>query len=661
MRQGSFAYVPAIDGLRALAVLAVIVFHVDAWHILPGGFTGVDMFFVISGYVISQSLSGRGSLTFPAYLADFYRRRFLRILPALLIVLLASFLLSAMFVPQVWRSELNARTGLSAFFGLSNFTLAWNTDTYFSPAAGLNPYLHTWSLAVEEQFYLVFPALYFLWLRYKERAPLIWAVLPVLALASLGISVLKSNSEPLSAFYLLPSRFWELAVGAMLFQLIQTGRHWPRSAIGMRLMLALGLVLLAIGFVFANRQQFPMPWALSTVTGTLLLIAAIVQTTDAPPLLVRMLQSSPATYIGRLSYSLYLWHWPVAVFLRWTTGLEYLAIQLVYPILVFTLAAASYHWIETPIRDGRSAVQRHAWSTIAPGLAVICLFWLSARWISANSESLSLSQTRDAYTWYSRKYAVRKPAETIKDARLHDRRLFVIGDSHTAAYRAMLSIASQRLGVEVVEHEHGGCGVVTLIGPDPADCAEDQDAALREVEARAKPGDIVFLASLRMPELAGRDGSLDEDTMFEEARSELTPVQIEDARASAEAVLTRLEAAQVHILIDAPKPVLKAPPYRCSDWFNRMNPICKPGLMVERYRLEQLRAPQMALLKTLEHQHPDLHVWDPLPLLCPGTICSAFDHGKPLYLDDNHLSGYGNRVLAPSFMQAVLAIWTPPA
>ena len=659
MRPGAFAYIPAIDGLRAIAVLVVIVFHIDAWHSLAGGFTGVDMFFVISGYVISQSLATRGSLSFPAYLVDFYRRRFLRILPALLVVLLACFLLSAMFVPLIWRSELNAHTGLAAFFGLSNFTLAWNTDTYFSPEAGLNPYLHTWSLAVEEQFYLIFPALYFLWLRYQQRVVLVRALLPALALLSFGISVLQSRSEPLSAFYLLPSRFWELAAGAMLFQLIQTRQRWPRSAIGMRLILALGLILLAFGFLLADRQQFPIPWALSTVAGTVLLIAAIVQTTNAPPLLVRMLQSSPMTYIGRLSYSLYLWHWPIAVFLRWTTGLEFLAVKLVYPILVFAFAAASYHWIEIPIRSSHSILQRHAWVTITSGLAATCLLWLSARWIADNPDALTLSQTRDVYTWYSRKYPLQEPVAPFKDVRLQDRRLFVIGDSHTAAYRTMLSIVSHRLGVEVVEHTHGGCGVVNLMGPDRADCAADQDEALREVENRAKPGDIVFLASLRMPELVRRDGSLGEDAMFEEARSELTPVQMEGARVSAEAVLARLEAIHVHILIDAPKPVLKAPPYRCSDWFNRMNPVCKPGLTVERYRLEQLRAPQMALLETLQRKHPDLHVWDPLPLLCPGSTCSAFDHGQPLFLDDNHLSGYGNRVLAPSFTQAVLAIWAP--
>ena len=154
------AYIAGIDGLRAIAVLAVIVFHLGYLNVLPGGFVGVDMFFVISGYVISQSLSERSSDGLGACLADFYRRRCVRILPAMLCVLLVSFVLSALFMPQFWLSDHFNRTGLAAFAGLSNVVLAQHTQTYFPPGSDLNPFLHTWSLGVEEQFYLVFPGLF---------------------------------------------------------------------------------------------------------------------------------------------------------------------------------------------------------------------------------------------------------------------------------------------------------------------------------------------------------------------------------------------------------------------------------------------------------------------------------------------------------------------
>ncbi|MGB9100510.1 MAG: acyltransferase, partial [Stenotrophomonas indicatrix] len=172
---------PAIDGLRALAVLAVIVFHTNAtW--LPGGFTGVDLFFVVSGFVISQSLASRANLSLGTLLLDFYRRRVLRLLPALLVMLMATFVLSALFIPRAWRNEQFDQTGWAALVGFSNVVLAGQQDDYFSPGAELNPFLHTWTLGVEEQFYLVFPLLFFVWLRGRDRWPWSRALLPLAAL-----------------------------------------------------------------------------------------------------------------------------------------------------------------------------------------------------------------------------------------------------------------------------------------------------------------------------------------------------------------------------------------------------------------------------------------------------------------------------------------------
>jgi peptidoglycan/LPS O-acetylase OafA/YrhL len=659
MQNATRAYFPAIDGLRALAVLSVIIFHADFFDILPGGYTGVDMFFVISGFVISQSLSEQGNLRLTAFLSDFYRRRLLRILPALVVVLIVSFVVSAMFMPKFWLSELISSTGLLAFFGLSNFVLAWNTDTYFSPTGELNPYLHTWSLAIEEQFYLIFPALFYAWLRYRHRSPTARAMLPLLAIASLTVSALQTSAHPASAYYLLPGRFWELAAGALLFQLISTGRlPAPLKARG-PLLLPIGLALVMVGALFAARHQFPFPWALVTVLGTSLMITAVVLPSDGPtPMLQRLLQCSPLSYIGRLSYSLYLWHWPVLVFLRWTTGLELLAVQLLYPFVVLALAAASYHWIETPFRTTRSLGRRRPSTIAMASIAVLCTLWMCAQWVSDNTERLSLSKTSNAYEWYAYRHYPRENFTTIDEPALDARQLFVIGDSHAAAYRTMLNMVRLQLGITVLEYETGGCGVVRLTGPDPASCRERQNANIREIEAQARPGDIVFLASLRMPELHGRDWTRSEDTVLEEVLSELTQENLGDAKASAKTILARLEAKQVHILIDAPKPLFKAHPNRCSDWFNKMNPICTPGLTMAREQLERLRAPQMQLLSSLQREHPNLAVWDPFPTLCPGDICSAYDsHGAPLFFDSNHLSGHANRVLTPSFSAALLAIW----
>jgi len=654
-------YLPGIDGLRAIAVLAVLIYHADYLPWLPGGFTGVDMFFVISGFVISQSLTERTTTGFADYLLTFYRRRVLRLLPALLVVLAVTFLLSAMLLPQVWLSEQNNRTGMAAFLGLSNFVLAFNSDTYFSPSVDLNPYLHTWSLGVEEQFYLLFPCIWYLWLRHRQRVPAMWLLLPVLTISSLVISALQTGRDPLAAFYLLPSRFWELAAGALLYQLLRC-RPLPTVSSGaLSVLMIAGLGLLLAGFLRADTAHFPLPWALATVAGTLLMITALVlHRAGSLPLPHRLLQSSPARYLGRLSYSLYLWHWPVAVLIRWTCGFELLAVQLAYPLVVLTLAAASHRWIENPIRAGRSPLQLRSWVTAGVAVTTVAVAMMGARWVSENPDRVSLSRTADTYNWMAYRHAPPASAQPIHAPHLQGRQLFVLGDSHTAAYRTLLRQVSVQLGVNVIEHERGGCGVVRLIDADPPECAESRETALKAIEATARPGDMVLLASLRMPELSGRDWSSDPAQTWAAVFATLDPPKRAAAMASAHAVLARLQKAGLQVVIDAPKPILMAPANRCSDWFNRMNPICAPGLSVPRTQLQALRTGQLAQLTELRQDYPMLTVWDPFPLLCPGETCSAFDaEGLPLYFDADHLSGHGNRVLAGDFIQLLLRVWAP--
>ncbi|MFP3515566.1 acyltransferase family protein [Pseudomonas sp. SIMBA_077] len=662
MRKPSLAYIPAIDGLRAMAVLAVIIFHVDFLDFLPGGFTGVDLFFVISGYVISQSLSLRSDTRLVPFLMDFYRRRLLRILPALLVVLLISFLFCALFMPQFWLSEQINNSGLAAFFGVSNIVLASSTDTYFSPSNDLNPYLHTWSLGVEEQFYLIFPALYFVWLRYKEQITLVWMVLPLMAVASIGVSAYQTQTDQLAAFYLLTGRFWELAAGALLFHVMGPKRGLLRSKTMATALLGGGFGLLLTGFLCAGDNGFPFPWAMITVGGAGLIIASVVLPARGHnSAWQRLLQNSLLIYIGRLSYSLYLWHWPVLVMLRWTVGTELFAVQVLYPIVVWGLAAATYRFIETPLRSGQAFWQKQAWATVMVSFVAVGSVGGASYWVSQNNEHLSLSQTRDTYNWYAYRHYPREPIDKTNDQRLLERQLFVVGDSHAAAYRTLLKLVSLRLGIKVIEYEQGGCGVVTLMEADPTRCLARREADFNDIAARAKPGDIVFLASLRMPELQGRGRAHWNDEATDKVLSEQTLDRSVGARRSAEAVLSSLQVAGLNVLIDAPKPLFRASASRCSDWFNHMNPVCTAGLTINRDVLVRLRAPQMRLLEALQREYANLHVWDPFPLLCPGPVCSAYDADQlPLFFDSNHLSGHGNRVLEVSFINELLKIWNTP-
>ncbi|MBN1126240.1 MAG: acyltransferase [Sedimentisphaerales bacterium] len=660
-RSVSSGYVPGIDGLRAIAVSAVILYHMDVLSFPKGGFTGVDIFFVISGYVISKSLYNKSSLRFPAYLSEFYKRRILRIIPALIVCLLFTILASTLFIPSSWLSRTISKTGISAFLGYSNFALVWYNDGYFSPRVDYNPFLHTWSLAVEEQFYLLFPLIYYIWLKLRKNKSIAGyasnALLAVLGMASLIYACFATKANPDRAFYLLPARFWELAAGALLFKLHSNNGFLPKSKHFSSFLLSCGIAVIGAGFVLADQNAFPFPWALVPVTGTVLLTSGVVSAGDKPSRFQRFLSASIMTYIGKISYSLYLWHWPVSALLRWTIGFNTLSSALVYLVVMFVLAATSFHCIETPIRTSQYLRSRKNWQIILGGITVVLLAFFAARFIVNAKPKISLSVTKDEYIWYSRRYRADRPKQPITvDPNIAGRQLFAVGDSHTAAYRTMLQIVSGRLGFEVHEYEEGGCAVGGLLKPmsEIKEGSSFYEYALNDVKKLAKPGDILFLASLRMPELT--------DRVEQEVLAECNSLEAVKCRQLAleetSQLIEEFKALGVHVLIDAPKPILKAPPFRCSDWFNRMNPICAPGLTIERDFLLQLRQPVMDSLRILQQRHQNLYIWDPLLVLCDKEVFSAFDDdGKPIFMDGDHLSAHGNRLLAPSFEEMVLTIW----
>lgn len=332
-------YSPEIDGLRAVAILPVLLFHVGAaW--IPGGFTGVDVFFVISGFLIT-SIIVREAETNSFSLADFYKRRALRILPALSVVLIASILGSQAFLyVDQFEDFGEALTHTSIFAANIHF---WSSTGYFDPAAEESPLLHMWSLAVEEQFYVIFPLLVMALARFGRKA--LFAAVALFAAGSLAVSIGTAHSHPYAGFYLLPSRFWEMAAGAML-------AIAAPSAIqnkNIRLIPAL-LGLWAISFgMFALTPDVPFPgWAaIFPVLGASLLIAF------APGTVVgRILATRPMVWIGKISFSLYLWHWPLIVFYRAEFGHDLDMIDAALIIAAsFAAAGVTYFFVETPFRS----------------------------------------------------------------------------------------------------------------------------------------------------------------------------------------------------------------------------------------------------------------------------------------------------------------------
>lgn len=336
-------YRPEVDGLRAIAVIPVVLFHLGAsW--IPGGFVGVDVFFVISGYLITSIIlkeQAAGTFTFK----DFWMRRVRRILPALLTMLLATSVASyfIMFGPA-WKGI--GQQVFSAIFLYANVEMWQLSGNYWGPAAENAPLLHTWSLSVEEQFYLFYPLFLLVLLKFVPKR--VFTIVLVGSALSFLVGVYGTIHSPSAAFYLLPTRAWELAAGCLLAIFERSRGPAPKGNISRTLAFA-GLLLIGAGYyLIKGAEGFPGFWALMPVIGSVLVIRF---SGGEKCLAGRLLSWSPVVYVGKCSYSLYLWHWPVIVLAA--------ALQLKYPntmnlggviVLITILTLVSYHFIEKPTR-----------------------------------------------------------------------------------------------------------------------------------------------------------------------------------------------------------------------------------------------------------------------------------------------------------------------
>ncbi|MDX1269045.1 MAG: acyltransferase, partial [Oceanisphaera sp.] len=335
------SYRPDIDGLRAIAVLAVVVFN-GFPVLLPGGFVGVDVFFVISGFLISRIIFEKleqGNFSF----SGFYAARVRRIFPALLVVLAVCLVMGWLALLPDEFSQLGQHVLASAAF-VQNVVL-WQEAGYFDVATELKPLMHLWSLAVEEQFYIVYPLL--IWAAWR----LGWPVLPVitvLGVASFGMNLVGMSQDPAQTFFLAHTRVWELLVGAAIARFADRGWHVPMP--WANLLSGAGLLLLvASGVLVHQGRAFPGAWALLPVLGAGALILAGSQAWFNR----RFLVLRPVVFIGLISYPLYLWHWPLLSFARiMENGTPAVWIRVISVALSLMLAWLTWKFVETPIRFG---------------------------------------------------------------------------------------------------------------------------------------------------------------------------------------------------------------------------------------------------------------------------------------------------------------------
>lgn len=656
-------YIPAIDGLRAVAVVSVVLFHL--WpRLIPGGFTGVDIFFVISGFVVTGSVLGRKFDSLGQLAAWFYARRLMRIMPALIAMLLVSIVAAQLFIPEAWLSNSLAQVGRSAFFGLSNVLLATDTESYFGPQAAYNPFTHTWSLGVEEQFYLLFPFLLY-WHQRLHAGPRALRWIAILTFLSLVICAVLSFVAPKFAFYLICARFWELGVGMLL---CLTRNRWLGWAERQKWLAPVSALLIAGGFATSEGPFFPFPFALLPVLGTAGLIAAICAGSAS-----RILGSRPFVAVGLLSYSLYLWHWPVFVLFRWTAGLHTPKLQFAALAIAVALAILSYFLVERPLRSSPWIAARPRGRVIGGMLTATLAAAIGGHLLFAAHDRLTLSVTADRQAWYA------DPSRPLDPARSHCRltaateaigsgsvdiwtpsgctiapagfAIFVPADSHGLAFTPALRQLAADLGAPVRLYRKPGCPYLKLIESHASRprCATFYDSVLADIRMRSKPNDVVFLPGLRLTRITNQFEG-DRDTMGPHEDIVTAPT-LEEARQ----LIANLASRGAHVVLEAPKPIFPSPAFRCADWFNRTNPVCQ-GLSIPREQMLERRRKVIRAMSALAADQPSVTLWDPLPALCPGQVCEALPGGRPLFFDGDHLSGLGNDRLYPSLRQTLLAI-----
>ncbi|HEY4232075.1 MAG TPA: acyltransferase family protein [Lacipirellulaceae bacterium] len=515
-------YSAPLDGLRAVAILAVLAFHALPGT-LQGGFTGVDVFFVLSGYLIASVIlhdirDGRFSLR------EFYLRRIQRLLPNAVLMILVTVTLSYFALLPLATVKV-AEHGVWSLLNLSNLYIWRNVGGYWGDSAASVPLLHTWSLAIEEQFYVLFPIT--LWV--LSRRPRLCSIMSFLALGGFALGAYLTRSHPIAAFYLLPTRAWELLSGAALgayrvpavadraLRICKSARITAFAGWG-------GLALVVAGFFLINEgSNFPGIVALVPTIGTL---AVLISIADGGPGPARFLSRPTMVLIGKLSYSIYLWHWPLIVLgksyanlMGWSTQ----AGALIGALIGIALAAVAYQFIEQPLRL-RGPGRRQRLITIAVGFsacATACVLMsmshpiadpsgyfdrpvfsgqqYNVREVSAVDEAMSATKFADVVlpSAESHPHDVWNSGGIVHHWGSVNPRVVVIGSSHALMYAKLIDDICQRLGISVAFLSADGVSVFFTDGDDKRPSAvaftTEFNAARKKWISQWKPDAVLMI------------------------------------------------------------------------------------------------------------------------------------------------------------------------
>lgn len=634
-------YRPDIEGLRAVAVLIVVLFHAKVPG-FEGGFVGVDVFFVLSGYLITWLLVNEAEQKGAVDMARFYARRARRLLPAMAVVLLVTLAVTALLYSPLEQRTL-ARTWATTALYVSNVDFASRTMDYHGADAEANPLLHTWSLSVEEQFYLVWPWLVILglgvagWQRRKSppSPKRLFVALSVVTALSFALSLYLTARQAGWAFYLSPTRAWEFGAGGLAV-LVPVNR-WPRrrlnparpsAATAVMSWVALGGLALATVF-FDSQTPFPGVAALLPVLSTIVLLRA--GSPDYPEgsgALNRLLALPPLQSIGKLSYSWYLWHWPALVF----------AAALVDPLgplgraaaiaVSLALAYASYRLVENPLRHHRLLAARPirsfamAATVSVATVALAALWWDSSVEWSTTGTQAKLQRIRSEmpliYEDDCDRFGKADLTKCVYGDSTASRTAVLVGDSHAGQWFPALHEATESAGWQLVVLTLSACPMVEVpalyhhvLERTYSECPEWRQSAIDEIQNMAP--DVTFISS-----------SSDYDVPVATWEAQARPVLSAVSRYSKRTVL----------IADTPPAGINIPACLArAEWRpgTLIDPVCKPrGNPIVQARAEaQTRAARST---------PRVEVLDVRDDVCVVGECEATAGDRVRYRDSGHLS-----------------------
>jgi len=613
-----------IQGMRAIAVLSVVIFHV--WpKALPGGFVGVDIFFVLSGYLITSILI-RDIASSLFSVAAFYRRRARRILPALIVLLVCCLAAGVLLLPPKDLKFL-ARNTLSTTLFLSNFDF-WKTTGYFDGTAALKPLLHTWSLAVEEQFYIVYPLLLMCLMGRSRRTTL--TVLAALFFASLACSIYLVEKNPTAAYFLPNSRAFELLAGGLVAY--QASGRFGRVGSNINGIFALTLLLAPI-FLFDEHTPFPGISALAPCLGVCLLLLDHSQSSLA----ARILSCRTFQFFGAISYSLYLWHWPVLSFARHIFGVDLDPLTaVVAAVLAVALAWASFRWVEQPFLSSHgiglpylriSAVAGTVIATLA--VPLYATGGAPQRFSSATNELFSFADD-----FNQRRYLCHQ-GESLKlgyeDNCVYGGsapKIVVWGDSHGAELVAAMSQLRTHADAGILQITYSACPPAIGLTSNSFSCENHNTNILKNLTNDSRI-DVVVLA----------------------ANAQTYPAQ-QELEQSFENVIGPLRQAGKSVIIVSQIPNFNFDPPevagRAAAWGIDLSTL---GLPTKTYEMDNSAWRKSVTRLSIKFS---ARIVDPKDVLCTSKLCPIYRPGLGvLYFNKSHISNRGASLLAARVLSEI--------